>query len=149
MMEKSVFAYAVKRIKPLLLILSVVVLLRGHNEPGGGFIGGLMAGSAYILAALVSGPAVVRRTLPVSPTLIMAFGLLIALLSGLPGWIGGEPFFTGMWLSLERMWLSLEPVEGYPLKLGTPLLFDVGVFLAVIGFTLAAIFTLMEEWKWN
>ena len=142
MMEKSVFAYAVKRIKPLLLILSVVVLLRGHNEPGGGFIGGLMAGSAYILAALVSGPAVVRRTLPVSPTLIMAFGLLIALISGLPGWIGGEPFFTGMWV-------SLEPVEGYPLKLGTPLLFDIGVFLAVIGFTLAVIFTLMEEWKWN
>ena len=141
-MEKTVFAYAAKRIQPLLLVLAVIVLLRGHNEPGGGFIGGLMAGAAYILAALVGGPRHVLEKLRVPPAVFLGGGLLLALLSGLPALLAGEPFMTGKWLTLS---LPLEQ----SLKLGTPLLFDVGVFFAVIGFTLTVIFTLMEEWKWN
>jgi multicomponent Na+:H+ antiporter subunit B len=62
-MEGTVFTYAAKRIKPLMLIFSVIVLFRGHNEPGGGFIGGLIAASAFILVALSTGPGEVKKGL--------------------------------------------------------------------------------------
>jgi multicomponent Na+:H+ antiporter subunit B len=119
---------ASRHLGPLLVALSLLVLYRGHNLPGGGFIGGLLAASAVVLYALSDGIEAAERKLPLGAVGLMALGLCIAGLSGLPGLLAGDPFMAGRWLpALEA------PLIG-KIKLGTPVLFDVGVYLTVIGF---------------
>jgi len=120
---------------PLLLLFSFFALLRGHNEPGGGFVGGLVATTAFALYAISYGVTPARQLLQVSPRRLMGIGLLIAALSGTIGMVAGDPFMTARWDTREI------PVVG---KLGTPLLFDIGVYLVVIGVALTIIFALIE-----
>ncbi|MEM1041307.1 MAG: putative monovalent cation/H+ antiporter subunit A [Bacteroidota bacterium] len=120
----------------LLFLASLFMLWRGHNEPGGGFIGGLMAAGAFALYLMAFGEDAMRRLLRVDPRGLLGVGLAIALVSGLFALFSGEAFMTGQWVSL-KLGAALEP-----LKLGTPLLFDIGVFLVVIGFTLTIILAL-------
>ena len=122
----------------LMLLFSVFLLLRGHNQPGGGFVGGLMAGAAFVLYAIAEGPQTARRALRINPVTLIAGGLLVAAASGAVSFLTREPFLTGQWLTLSIPGLP-------PLALGTPLLFDVGVFLVVLGVTLMTILTLAEE----
>jgi multicomponent Na+:H+ antiporter subunit B len=115
--------------KPLYIVMlaaSVVVLLRGHNEPGGGFIAGLVAVSATVLWALAHGSGAAGKRLPFrSPLRLAAIGVATALASGLPALLMGEAFLTHLW---GRLPLGLTD-----LKLSTVLVFDVGVYLAVWG----------------
>lgn len=104
----------------MMLVFSVFLLLRGHNEPGGGFIAALIAVIAFALLIIVESPDYVYDRLYFSPSSIAVSGVAIALFSGLLSFLAGEPFLTGLW------WKDILP-------LGTPLLFDVGVYLAVIG----------------
>jgi|TARA_R110000782_G_scaffold19101_14_gene52111 multicomponent Na+:H+ antiporter subunit B len=120
---------------PLLLLVSLVILLRGHNEPGGGFVGGLTAATAMLLHMLAFGPEQSRRLLPVSPESLIGLGLLLALISGLPGMVLGDPLFTSVWS-------EFEPIKG--VKFGTPLVFDVGVYFTVAGTVLLMIFEIAE-----
>jgi len=122
---------------PLLVLLSVFLLLRGHNSPGGGFVGGLTAAAALSLYALAYDVPTARGLLPVDPRILIALGLLSALGSGLVSVVLGEPFLTGTWVKLV--------IGGVPLDLGTPLLFDVGVYLVVLGVSVLIIFSLAEE----
>lgn len=122
----------------LLLMASLFLLWRGHNEPGGGFSGGLMAASAFVLHAIAAGPEAGRQALKIPPTLLIPLGLAVALLAALIAFAAGEPFFTGQWVTLNIP-------GGSDVKLGTPLLFDVGVYLVVVGITLTIILSLMEE----
>lgn len=140
-MEKSVFTYAAKRIKPVMILFSILILFRGHNEPGGGFIGGLVAASAWILSAIAFGAAEVRNKMWIKPGTVIAMGLLLAVLSTLPSIMNNLSFMEGGWVKI--------PLFSGSLKLGTPLLFDLGVYFVVIGFSLNVIFTLMEEWRWK
>ena len=117
----------------LLLLFSVFLLLRGHHLPGGGFSGGLVASAAFVLHALAHDAASARRLLRVEPRTLVALGLLVAAASGAVGLGAGRPFLAGIW------------VEKGPLSLGTPLLFDLGVYLAVVGVSLTIILTLAEE----
>jgi multicomponent Na+:H+ antiporter subunit B len=119
----------------LLLIFSVFLLLRGHNLPGGGFSGGLVAASAFALQALGFGVHAARRQLHFDPRTLIAFGLLVALGGAVWSLFYGQPFFTGMWDKTPL------PVIG---KLGTPLLFDAGVYFVVIGVVLEMVFTFAE-----
>lgn len=122
----------------LLLLFSIFLLLRGHNEPGGGFVGGLVAAAAFALYAIADGPAAARRAVWVEPRTLIACGLLTAAGSGLVALLAGEPFLTGQW--------GYVRIPGFPaLEIGTPLLFDTGVFLVVLGVTLTIILTLAEE----
>ncbi|HKL87634.1 MAG TPA: putative monovalent cation/H+ antiporter subunit A, partial [Salinibacter sp.] len=115
----------------LLLLTSLFMLWRGHNEPGGGFIGGLFAASAVVLYLLAFGRTATDRLLRVPPRLWLGVGLAVAVASGLVGTLlAGPPFLTGQWTTLGG------------LKLGTPLLFDIGVFLVVVGFTLTIVLAL-------
>lgn len=116
----------------LLLLLSVFLLLRGHNEPGGGFIGALVAVGAYALFALAHGLSAARKLLPLPPLRLVGWGLLLAFLSGLPALLAGQPFMTGQWYSLLGV------------KLGSPVIFDIGVYLTVFGALLSAIFGLED-----
>ncbi|NNJ10745.1 Na+/H+ antiporter subunit B [Chloroflexales bacterium ZM16-3] len=136
-MYDSVILRSVARLMlPILLMLAVFMLLRGHNLPGGGFIGGLVASCAVILQMVAFGPTFARRALPANYLAIAAFGVLFAGVWGLPSLIGGQPFLTSLWLP--------QPIPGVG-KIGTPVLFDVGVFLTVVGVTTQIALLLAEE----
>ncbi|MFW5707832.1 MAG: MnhB domain-containing protein [Bacteroidota bacterium] len=137
-MESIILQIAARHMRPILIGLSLVVLYRGHNEPGGGFIGGLMFGAAYILYAMGFGVEKTQKSTFIDPINLTAFGLLIAVASGLPAIMLGESFMTGEWVTLFKDTM-LE------LKLGTPLLFDVGVYLTVAGMLKLVMFSIMEE----
>jgi multicomponent Na+:H+ antiporter subunit B len=108
------------------LALSVFVLLRGHNEPGGGFIGGLIGALGFVFHAIALGPAATRRRLRLDPLAWAGIGLALAAASGLPALLlHAEPLLTHQWL------------EGLPI--GTAIPFDVGVYLVVLGFALALV----------
>ncbi len=121
---------------PLTLVFSVFLLIRGHNEPGGGFVGGLSAAAAFALVLASDGLATARRLLRLDPRTFIGAGLAVALLSGVPPLADGGAFLTGHWLKAKL------PVIGH---LGTPFVFDVGVYLAVLGVVATIIFELAEE----
>ena len=136
--DSMVLATAAKVLLPILLLLSLFVLYRGHNEPGGGFIGGLVGASAIILYSLGCGLEQTRKMMRVRPTFLIALGLIVAV--GSAFWapaFGGTPM-EGLWLPTFSL-----PLLG-TVHLGTPLIFDVGVYFAVIGFTLLVAFSLEE-----
>lgn len=137
-MFSVILSTASKYLLPLLLIFSFFLLLRGHNEPGGGFVGGLVAAAAYALYFIGNGVDEAEKLLKVEPIKLIATGLLIALISTVPALFVGEDFMTGIWLK------KIFPVIG---KIGTPLIFDVGVYLLVLGIALKIIFSLAEEDK--
>ena len=134
-MDSIVLRTATRYLLPLLLLFSIFAMLRGHNEPGGGFVGGLVAATAFALYAISDGVASARELLQISPRRLIGVGLLIAASSGLIGMVWGDPFMTAHWDT------RTIPVVG---KLGTPLLFDIGVYLVVIGVALTIIFALIE-----
>jgi multicomponent Na+:H+ antiporter subunit B len=123
----------------LLLLFSVFMLLRGHNEPGGGFIGGLIAATGFIIYAIACGTAEARKALRAAPERIAMAGLGIALSAGVAAGFFGEVFFTGQWLFIGET----ETDKGLPLS--TVLVFDVGVYLVVMGAILSLAFALEES----
>jgi multicomponent Na+:H+ antiporter subunit B len=125
----------VRYLLPILLLFSIFLLLRGHNAPGGGFVGGLVAAAAFALYAIAHGISATQRLLRVPTHALIVAGVTVAALSGLLGLLLGLPFLAGLW------WEQTLPVVG---KIGTPFTFDVGVYLLVIGSTLTIFFSLME-----
>ena len=127
---------------PILLFLplavSLYVLLRGHNEPGGGFLGGLVAASGVLFYAVARGAVDARTVLRVPPIGLAAGGVLIAMLSGLPALFAGDGAY------LTHLW-AMEPL-GIPLPLSTTLIFDVGVYLTVVGVA-CTIFLALLRWQ--
>ncbi|HMP74124.1 MAG TPA: Na+/H+ antiporter subunit B [Kiritimatiellia bacterium] len=129
---------ATRFVVPLLLLFSIYLLIVGHNYPGGGFVGGLSASSAFALYAIAFDVPAARRLLRLSPITVSALGLLAATLAGLLAVFAGKPFLTGLWTEL--------PIPGLgPTKIGTPILFDLGVYLVVLGVAMAILFSLAEE----
>lgn len=135
-MTSSILRTAVRVLMPLLLLFAVFLLLRGHNEPGGGFVGALVAAASFILYAIGFGVDAARRALPVGPSRLLGIGLSVALASGLPGVLLGRSFMTAVWASIDT--------GSTAVYVGTPLVFDVGVFLAVIGVVSTVVFTLAD-----
>ncbi len=136
-MHDSIILRTVARLLlPLLLMLSVFMLLRGHNLPGGGFIGGLFAACALILQMIAFGPSFARRVIPISYLGMAAFGVFFGAIWGLPALFLGQPFMQALWLA--------DPIPGIG-KIGTPVLFDIGVFFTVIGVTTQIALLLAEE----
>ena len=123
----------------LMLVVSLFLLLRGHNEPGGGFLGGLIAASAFVVLALAGGTSAVRAALRIDPARLAMLGLAVAIAAGLIAAFAGAPFLTGLWLFIG----AEAGDKGLPL--GTPLLFDLGVYLVVVGATVAILLALEEE----
>jgi multicomponent Na+:H+ antiporter subunit B len=128
---------ATRFLMTLLLLFSLFLLLRGHNEPGGGFVGGLVAGAAYVLYAISYDVASARRLLRLDPHALVGMGLLLAAGSGVAGLATGKAFLTGLWTSLR--------VGESTADLSTVLVFDIGVYLTVLGTVLTILFSLLEE----
>jgi multicomponent Na+:H+ antiporter subunit B len=141
-MNAYLLQIAEKYVRWFLLTLAVIALVRGHNLPGGGFIGGLLAALSVVYRGLAFSPQYAWEKLPMSPDKFLGLGLLMIILSLLPGWLFSEPFMTGYWLKIE---LSAEMV----LKLGTPFLFDVGVFFIVFGVAVIFLFSKTTFDPWN
>jgi multicomponent Na+:H+ antiporter subunit B len=122
----------------ILLLFSFFLLLRGHDLPGGGFIGGLVAAAAVALYAIAFGPEAAHAMLRVHPRALLGLGLLVAVVAGLLALLQGAPFLTGQW------WI-VELGSGNQLKVSSPLLFDIGVYLVVVGTILTMLFSLEER----
>lgn len=136
MKRSMILSTAANFIVPLLLLFSFFLLLRGHNLPGGGFVGGLTAVAAYALYFIAKGIEEAKSLLKIEPIVIISFGLAMALFSGfLSTWLGYQ-FLEGYW------WDYKFPVIG---KVGTPLIFDIGVYFLVLGIGVKIIFSLAEE----
>ena len=136
-MNSLILRAAARVLLPLLILFSIFLFLRGHNQPGGGFVAGLMAAAAWALYAIAYGTDIARHALLIDPRILIGSGLLAILASGTAGVLLGQPFLTGWWGYVN------VPVLG-KLELGTPVLFDLGVYLAVVGVTLTMIFALAE-----
>lgn len=137
-MNSLILQTATRLIHPLLIFFSIFVFLRGHNAPGGGFVGGLMAAAGFALYAIAHDAASARRALRIEPRWLIGGGLLLAGASGLLGPASGRPFMRGLWAGIEVIGLG-------PLDVGTPFVFDLGVYLVVWGVALLILFALMEE----
>ncbi len=137
-MQSVILKIAGRHFLRILVIISVVVLYIGHNLPGGGFIGGLILGSAFVIYAMAFGVDETRSALRFDPLAFIAIGLLLALASGLFALLSGQTFLTGQWF-------ELFPNSTFALKLGTPLLFDVGVYFTVAGMLTLVVFSIKEE----
>ena len=134
-MNTVIFRAIAPLIVAIMLVFSVYICLRGHNAPGGGFIGGLIAASAIAVLGMATGAEAARRALRLDPLAIAGFGVFIAALSGLLSLFTSSPFMTSIWLSLELGEANVP--------LSTPLVFDIGVYLVVFG-TIATIALALE-----
>ena len=133
-MQSVILKTATRLMVGLILVFAVYLLLRGHHEPGGGFIAALVAGTGFALFGIAEGPGKVRRAIRLRPATIALSGLSLAIIAGLPAVFASRPFLTGIWWNL-----------GTKLSVGTPLIFDIGVFLAVLGAILAILLALEES----
>ena len=130
----SLILSAVARIFFAIMVLaSLWVLLRGHNEPGGGFIGGLVGAAGFATLALALGVEKARAWLVFHPIVLMGAGLVLAAASGVPGILLDGSFLTHQWGSL------------FGVKLGTTIIFDLGVYMVVVGGVLSFMFRLYAE----
>ena len=114
---------------PLALLVSVFIFLRGHNLPGGGFIAGLVTSVALVLQYISHGVTWAEARQPFSYHAVAGAGVLIAALTGLGSWAFGHPFLTSAFGHFAIPYIG-------ELELATAMLFDLGVYLAVVGATL-------------
>jgi multisubunit Na+/H+ antiporter MnhB subunit len=135
-----ILSTATRYLVPLILVFSVFVFFRGHNEPGGGFIGGLLAATAFALLEKAEGLATARRRLYFHPQSIAAFGLGCALVAGVWGGLAYGHFLKGVWPMLT----VAEDGSKSGLPVGSIMLFDLGVYLVVLGTVCALLFALEE-----
>ena len=131
-MNSVILKTATRILSGIVLVFAIYLLWRGHHLPGGGFIAALVAATGFALAAIAAGPRKVRDGLRISPQQLMGMGLAASLSAGVIGMLDGQAFLTGLWWPKEDA------------LVGTPLLFDVGVFLVVLGAVLAILISLEE-----
>ncbi|MEM6679986.1 MAG: MnhB domain-containing protein, partial [Pseudomonadota bacterium] len=133
-----ILSTATRVLAPILFFFSLYILWRGHNDPGGGFIGGLVAATALALIEKASGLAAAKRMLRVEPLAIAAAGLGCACVSAVWGAIAKGYVLAGVWPLLSVG--ADGKKEGLPV--GSILLFDTGVYLVVVGGVAGMLFAL-------
>lgn len=122
----------------LIMTYAIYILFAGHNNPGGGFVGGLVTATGFVLLYLAFDSKTVRQIIPVNFRSIGAAGVLIAVLTGAVPALMGEPFLT------HRTDHARLPLVG-DVHLATAVLFDIGVFLAVLGTAMTIISNISED----
>lgn len=133
-MRSVILSTATRLLVGLILVFSIYLLWRGHHLPGGGFAAALVAAAGFGLFAMAEGAKVVQQSLRVDPRRLTVAGLVLALAAGFFPTLIGKPFLTGIWWSPTA-----------DLTLGTPLVFDMGVFLVVLGTVLTLLMALEEN----
>jgi monovalent cation:proton antiporter len=122
----------------IILAFSAYLFFAGHNDPGGGFIGGLMTAAALVLLALAFDLETIRKVLPFNFRMITGVGLLTAVLTGMGSFVFNVPFLS------HTFAYKVLPVLGKK-ELATAVLFDLGVYLAVVGVTMTIILSIGED----
>lgn len=136
-MKTIILKTATSFLLPLLMIFSVFIFLRGHQQPGGGFVGGLIASIGIVLYFFAHGIHKTKKMFAIHPGFLMPLGLLMAFTAGtMPMWLKKLPYLKALWMH------NPLPALG---TLGTPVLFDLGVYTVVLGVTLTIIFTITES----
>lgn len=120
-----------------ILVFSLFLLAAGHNQPGGGFAGGLVAGVAILLAWAGGGTELVRRIVPLRSSALMGAGLLISTVTAL------VPLTLGLGF-LESGYVEIAVPAIGEIKLVSAVLFDIGVYLLVVGMSLGLVRALGE-----
>lgn len=120
------------------LLFSLFLLFAGHNAPGGGFVGGLVAGAAFVLRYVEGGTDDLGRLMPVSATALLGAGLTMAVGTGLAALVVGGQFLESGKVTLD------VPLLG-EVKATSALPFDIGVYLVVVGLVLGILTTLGAE----
>lgn len=137
-MKSVIFRVASNYLLPLLLLFSVFVLLRGHYESGGGFVGGLIASIAFVLHFFAHGLNSALSFFKYGTARLIPIGLSTSLFAAVLPMFVGKPFMTSLWLKNEIAVIG---------SVGTPLLFDIGVYIVVVGVVLTILFTISEKVK--
>lgn len=142
-MNKNADSFLLKSLIQLVFLLvnivSAYLLFRGHQLPGGGFIAGLMTGISFVLLGMAKGWRALQRELPIDPMRLATAGVSLALLSGLIPVLFGKEFLT----QYNWHWENF-PMLG-ELHVGTPLIFDLGVFLLVSGMVVKLVIVLVRS----
>jgi multicomponent Na+:H+ antiporter subunit B len=135
-MKSTILQTASSYLLPILLLFSFFLLLRGHYNPGGGFVGGLVASIAFVLHSFANGTDSTMKILRYKPLTLIPVGLIVSSLSMFLPVLFGLPVMTGLWLN--------EPIPVIGM-IGSSLFFDIGVYLVVIGVVLTILFTISLE----
>ncbi|MRG85303.1 Na(+)/H(+) antiporter subunit B [Salinibacillus xinjiangensis] len=122
----------------ILLGFSFYLLLAGHNAPGGGFIGGLMTAAAILLMYMAYGFEAIRKIIPVNFKMVIPTGLFIAVLTGIGSFVFDQPFLSQTYGHFHL------PILG-DVELATAMIFDLGVYLTVVGVTLTIMLTIAND----
>lgn len=117
---------------PIAMMVGVYIFLRGHNEPGGGFIAGLIVAVALVMQYMASGFAWAEARQRLQYHSIIGAGIAIAGLTGIGAWFAGRPFLTSAF-----GYFRIPPMERF--ELATAMAFDLGVFLTVVGAVMLAL----------
>ncbi len=126
---------ATRVMMPISLMVGVYIFLRGHNEPGGGFIAGLVVAIALLMQYMASGFAWAQERVRIPYHTFIGMGVLIAGLTGIGSWFAGYPFLTS-WYD----YFHIPPIEEF--ELASAIAFDLGVFLTVVGAVMLALYSL-------
>ncbi|MEX2588135.1 MAG: MnhB domain-containing protein [Actinomycetota bacterium] len=133
-----ILSNSLRLLLPTAFLFSLYLLFAGHNAPGGGFIGGLVAGAALVLRHVDQGPEAVAELLPVEPRTILSAGLGLAVLTAMAPWVTGDQL-----LESAKLEIDLPVLE--TVKATSALVFDIGVFLVVVGLATAILRILGER----
>jgi multicomponent K+:H+ antiporter subunit A len=123
---------------PVMLVTAVYLFLRGHDQPGGGFIAGVTASIAFTLQYLAGGTRWVEDRLRILPVRWIGTGLVLALLTGAGAWLFGYPFLASSFRYLDVPLLGRIPIA-------SALLFDLGVFILVVGATVLILVAIAHQ----
>ncbi len=135
-MSTLILRTSMKVIAPLSLLFAAYMTLKGHNEPGGGFIGGLVAATTLLLYRMSDGPQALNRLIPIHPRILLVIGLGLALGTGVVPMLFGEPFLRSYTAYVN---LGFDKVH-----LASVMVFDAGVVLVVVGVSIGMIVRLSE-----
>lgn len=127
-----------KLIAVVVFTFSIYIFLAGHNAPGGGFVGGLMTASAIVVLYLVFDLKTISKMIPINFITLIGVGLLFGAFTGVISMIFGFPFLT------QFFEYFTFPIFG-EVELTTALVFDLGVYLVVVGAALTIITTIAED----
>jgi multicomponent K+:H+ antiporter subunit A len=123
---------------PVIGVIAIFFLLRGHDLPGGGFVAGIIMATAFIVQYIARGTAWVEARLTVLPLRWMGIGLLLAAGTGAGAWLFARPFLTSFFSYADL------PLIG-PVPLASAFLFDMGVFALVVGATVLMLIALAHQ----